>query len=90
MNEAHTVIIVVNWPPTCAYVELHSLLLLPPLDARVLLLQCVDVCAHSLHHHAVDGCLMLCLRNSSSTCSSAHRSRAQLCNVPLLRSLVWK
>ncbi len=92
------VLIIINLPLTCAYVELHSLLLLPPFDACVLLLQGVDVGAHSLHHHAVDRSLMLRPGTSSSSSSSAstscpsssHRSWAQLSDVPLLGSLVWR
>lgn len=68
-------------PPTCAHAEVHGLLLLPPLDAGVLLLQGVDVRVHPLHHHAVDGRLVLRL-------GSAHRAWAQLGDVALLRSLL--
>lgn len=74
-------------PPTCAYAEVHRLLLLPPLDAGVLLLQGVDVGVHPLHHHAVDGCLVLRL-GSSSRRRGSHRPRAQLADVALLRSLL--
>lgn len=85
---------------TCADVELHGLLLLPPLDASVLLLQGADVRVHPLHHHAVDGCLMLCPGSTSScsptssassctSCSrSAHGSGAQRRHVALFGSLV--
>lgn len=79
--------------PTCAYVELHGLLLLPPFNPCILLLQGVDVGAHSLHHHAVDGSLMLRPGTScsSTSCpSSSHRSWAQLGDVSLLCSLVWR
>lgn len=78
---------IIALPPTCAYVEVHRLLLLPPLDASVLLLQGVDVGVHPLHHHAVDGCLVLRL-GSSSCPRGPHRPRAQLGDVALLRLLL--
>lgn len=78
---------IISLPPTCAHVEVHGLLLLPPLDAGVLLLQGVDVGVHPLHHHAVDGCLVLRL-GSSSRPRGSHRPGAQLGDVALLRSLL--
>lgn len=75
-------------PPTCPDVEVHGLRLLPPLDARVLLLEGVDVSAHPLHHHAVDGGLMLRLGSAPSARSSPHRAGAQLGDAPVLGSLI--
>lgn len=68
-------------------VEQVGLLLLPPLDAVVLLSKCPDVRAHALHHHAVDSGVVL--RPASS-----HRPGAQLSHTAagraLLTSLIWK
>lgn len=61
-------------------------MLLPPLDPGVLLLQGVDVGVHPLHHHAVDGRLVL--RLGSPKPRRSHRPRAQLGDVALLRSLL--
>lgn len=77
----------VVWLATCVNVEQVGLLLLPSLDAIVLLGECSDVCAHALHHHAVDSGMMLCT-------ASPHRPGAQLGHTAagraLLTSLFWK
>lgn len=57
-----------------------ELLLLLLLDARVLPLQGVDVCGHPLHHHTVEGRVVL-------TAAGIDGSRAQLRDVVGPRAL---
>lgn len=68
-------------------VEQVGLLLLSSLDAVVLLSECSDVCAHALHHHAVDGGVVLC--PASPHCPGAKLGHTAAGRA-LFTSLLWK
>lgn len=75
------------WLATCVNVEQVGLLLLPSLDAVVLLGERSNVRAHALHHHAVDGGVLLC--PTSSHCPGTQLGHTAAGRA-LFTSLLWK
>lgn len=67
---------------TCPDVHLVGLLLLLLLNPRILLLQRVDVRGHALHHHAVEGRVVL-------TPTGIDRARTQLRDVVRPQTLLF-